>query len=208
MFVVVETERCYQQPFGSEQQKGDHCHTMSTITRFYQQPFGSEQQKGDYCRTMSTITSPRTEIREGKSKKTSTEWSLKQILSMPVYKEFFLRFTFIASVAASLPVTNALPEREASALKNIKTRHRNRIKNGMLQALLQVSINGPPSLEAENVIKAAVKKWMKCKDHRKLDAKKSQPQVQPTRVSIAIQTEPVIVADQEEIREEIRAESE
>ena len=67
------------------------------------------------------ITEPKVpqNIREGKSKWTSTEWSLSQILSMPVYKESFPRFTFIASVAASLPVRNAWPERGTSALKNI-----------------------------------------------------------------------------------------
>ena len=51
------------------------------------------------------------DIREGKRKSTSTERCLLQLLSLSEYKQFFPRLTFIAEVAASLPVTNAWPER-------------------------------------------------------------------------------------------------
>lgn len=110
------------------------------------------------------------DIREGKGKSTSTEWCLLQLLSLSVYKQFFPRLTFIAEVAASLPVTNAWPERGASALKNIKTKHRNRIKNDMLEALLQVSVNGPDSNSdgAKKIVKEAVSNWLCCKERKKL----------------------------------------
>lgn len=116
--------------------------------------------------------------------------------------------TKIAEVAASLPVTNAWPERGASALKNVKTRHRNRLKNDMLEAILQVTINGPDSnnnLKAEEVIKAAVEKWLKAKDRKKLARNTciSKPKSVPT-ASAACQTDTVLVSDQAEIREEIR----
>ena len=145
-------------------------------------------------------------IREGSSKTTSTE----SMLSMPVYKQFFPRLAFIASVAASLPVTNAWPERGASALKNIKTRHRNRIKNDMLEALLQVAVNGPASTgeEAGKIVHDAVAQWLTVKDRRKLAKKlKEKTRIQSARVTTeaGCQTEPVIIADQEEVREEIRA---
>ena len=60
----------------------------------------------------------------------------------------------------SLPISNAWPERGASAVKRVKTQLRSRIKNDMLQALMQVSIYGPNIGECEAVIKTAVKKWM------------------------------------------------
>ena len=60
----------------------------------------------------------------------------------------------------SLPISNAWPERGASAVKRVKTQLRSRIKNDMLQALMQVSIYGPNIGECESVIKTAVKKWM------------------------------------------------
>ena len=149
-------------------------------------------------------------IKEGRSKATSTEWCFTQLLSMPVYKQFFPRLTFIASVAASLPVTNAWPERGASALKNIKTRHRNRIKNDMLESLLQVAVNGPASSseEAGKIVKAAVAKWLTVKDRRKLARKlkeKTRTQCALVTTEAGCQTEPVIIADQQEIREEILA---
>ena len=113
------------------------------------------------------------DIREGKGKSTSTEWCLNYLLSLSVYRQFFPRLTFIAEVAASLPVTNAWPERGASALKNIKTKHRNRIKNDMLEALLHVSVNGPDSnsVGAEKIVKQAVSNWLACKERKKLAKK-------------------------------------
>ena len=46
-------------------------------------------------------------------------------------------------VALSALVTIAWPERDASAIKGIKAQLRNRLKNGMLNLLLQVSVNRP-----------------------------------------------------------------
>lgn len=42
-----------------------------------------------------------------------------------------------------MPVSNAWPERGASAIKHIKSRIRSRLKDDMLEALMQVTINGP-----------------------------------------------------------------
>ena len=146
-------------------------------------------------------------VKGGTGKVTSTEWCLLHILSMPVYKQFFPRITLIAEVAASLPVTNAWPERGASALKNLKTRHRNRIKNDMLGALLQVSINGPACNDAGEVVRTAVSNWLKTKERRKLarkNPKERTRQAIPSSAEAAIQTDPVVIADQEEIRAAIK----
>lgn len=99
---------------------------------------------------------------------TTTEWCLNQILSVSVYKQFFPKLYFIAEVAATLPVSNAWPERGASALKNLKTRHRNRIQNDLLEALLQVTVNGPKCEEAGELVKGAVSMWMNETARRKL----------------------------------------
>ena len=139
-------------------------------------------------------------VKGGAGKVTSTEWCLLHVLSMPVYKQFFPRITLIAEVAASLPVTNVWPERGASALKYLKTRHRNRIKNDMLRALLQVSINGPACKDAGEVVRTAVSNWLKTKERRKLTRKNPKEKTRQAILSsaeAAIQTDPVVIADQE-----------
>ena len=92
---------------------------------------------------------------------TPTEWALHQMLSQrSTYQYFMPGLLQIAEVCLSLPISNAWPERGALAVKRVKTQLRSRIKNDMLQALMQVSIYGPNIGECEAVIKTAVKKWM------------------------------------------------
>ena len=67
-----------------------------------------------------------------------------------------------------MPVSNAGPERGASALKRLKTRPRNPLKKEMLESLLHISINGPPVKESEAVINKAVALWKEKKHRRKL----------------------------------------
>ena len=92
---------------------------------------------------------------------TPTEWALHQMLSQhSTYQYFMPGLLQIAEVCLSLPISNAWPERGVSAVKRLKTRLRSRIRNDMLQALMQVPINGPNIGKCEAVIKTAVKKWM------------------------------------------------
>ena len=67
-----------------------------------------------------------------------------------------------------MPVSNAWPERGASALKRLKTRLRNSLKKEMLESLLHISLNGPPVKESEAVINKAVALWKAKKHRRKL----------------------------------------
>ena len=67
-----------------------------------------------------------------------------------------------------MPVSNAGPERGASALKRLKTHPRSSPKKEMLQSLLHLSINGPPVKESEAVINKAVALWKEKKHRRKL----------------------------------------
>lgn len=48
----------------------------------------------------------------------------------------------IAEVVLALPVSNSGPERGASKIKLIKSRVGSRLKNDLLNSLLQISING------------------------------------------------------------------
>ena len=73
-------------------------------------------------------------------------------------KEFYIRFSHIASVAMSTAISNAWPELGASSIKRIKSRAR--MKDDLLNALMIVSINGAAigSAKAEEVIQEVVNK--------------------------------------------------
>ena len=66
------------------------------------------------------------------------------------YKEL-LQF---AQIVLSAPMTNAWLKRAANAIKRIKTRLQNRLKNDTLDSSLQISINDPElnSVEADDFI--------------------------------------------------------
>ena len=93
------------------------------------------------------------EISGGKTLETPTSWLLNTLLgNKPQYVTFFpcilklaeIALTLPVSNACTLPVSNAWPERGCSALKLVKNRLRNRMKNDVLDTLLHVKINGPP----------------------------------------------------------------
>lgn len=50
-----------------------------------------------------------------------------------------------AKICLTQPLSNAVVERGASAVKRIKTRLRNKLQNVMFCSLLQISLNGPPT---------------------------------------------------------------
>ena len=61
-----------------------------------------------------------------------------------------------------ISVTNAWPERSVSAVKRIKIRSRSAVKNDLLNALLHISMNGPPANrpEAEPLINRVVDQYI------------------------------------------------
>ena len=67
----------------------------------------------------------------------------------------------VAEVCLSLPIGNAWPERGVSVINRIKTRMRSRIKDDMLEALMQVSISGSKLKECTDVVKESVQQWLK-----------------------------------------------
>ena len=100
---------------------------------------------------------------------TPTEWSLKRLLSMCTeYDHFYPKLVWIGEIILSLPMSNAWPERGASAVKRVKSQLRSSMTNQMLEALLHISINGPPVSEAQELVKEAFESWGKAKKRRKL----------------------------------------
>ena len=130
---------------------------------------------------------------------TPTEWSLKRLLSMRTeYGHFYPKLVWIAEIILSLPMSNARPERGASAVKRVKSRLRSSMTNQMVEALLHISINGPPVGEAQELVKEAVEAWSNAKKRRKLppsanpggtSSGNSQGEVQTILVDSAVQTD-------------------
>ena len=83
------------------------------------------------------------DVKDGKhpSKISTTTWTLQHLLQQPSYRFFYPMLTQLVECCLSLPVSNAWPERGASALKRIKTRLRSRLSNSMFQSLMQMSTN-------------------------------------------------------------------
>ena len=114
----------------------------------------------DWSKDHQAIPSPST---------TSTEWTLQRFLRhRESYRRSYPLMLQVAEISLSMPVSNAGPERGASALKRLKTHPRNSPKKEMLQSLLHLSINGPPVKESEAVIIKAVALWKEKKHRRKL----------------------------------------
>lgn len=127
---------------------------------------------------------------------TPTTWSLQRLMQA---ESFYPQLSQIADILLSLPVSNAWPERGASAIKRLKTRLRSSLKNDMLQALMHISINGADisSKQGKGMIKAAVSKWLKKKNRRKLPRKVPQKRPEAHVIDAAVQTEPCNLTQEE-----------
>lgn len=95
---------------------------------------------------------------------------LKYIVNTQPFLKLMPKISKIATIILSIPVSNAWPERGASCLKRIKTRLRSSIGQGMLNALMHITINGPPvqSGDAHQLIVKAVENWTKAKTRKKV----------------------------------------
>ena len=91
-------------------------------------------------------------------------------------------------IAIVIPVTNAWPERGASCIKRIKSRLRSTMKSDLLNALLNISINGPDCNcdAARGLIESAVIRY---EQGRRLKKPPSGAAVKITKRSISSQTE-------------------
>ena len=129
------------------------------------------------------------EIKMGKSSTTSTQWFLNQLVrAKSEYQPFFGELLLIAEAAITLPVSNAWPERGASALKIVKNRCRSRLHNVMLESMLHIKINGPAvgTPKMASLVAKAVQNWLDRKNRKKL------PKTQGTKGSIATTAEAAV----------------
>ena len=105
-------------------------------------------------------------ISEKQKNETGLEWAMKKLLkNMESYSYHYPMIMPIVTTIMSAPLSNAWPERGVSALKRVKTRLRNRIHQDMLNALLHITINGPPlgSEASKTVIKKATTQYLSVK---------------------------------------------
>ena len=143
-----------------------------------------------------------------------TQWTLNRLMTLyHSYAQLFPKLLCIASVVATIPVSNAWPERGASALKRVKTRLRNRLSDGMMQSLMQIVLNGPAlhTPECEEFIKEVVQEWLKEKERRKLPNAAPGKQTSsasaacPLRVEASTQASFSLADHDAEVLEEFRA---
>ena len=94
-----------------------------------------------------------------KLKSTPTEWALRRIVVRTFSGNEDLTMIYqIAKVALVTPVTNAWPERGASAVKRVKTCFRSQMKDDLLNSLLMITINVPAfkTAEYENLMEEVI----------------------------------------------------
>ena len=123
-----------------------------------------------------------------KLKSTPTEWALFRTVRTFSSNEDLTMIYEIAKVALVTPVTNAWPERGASAVKRVKTRFRSQMKDDLLNSLLMITINGPAfkTAEYENLMEEVTNIYQsKC--HKKHPDNFSTT-VKVKKVSISTQT--------------------
>ncbi|CAC5403308.1 unnamed protein product [Mytilus coruscus] len=101
---------------------------------------------------------------------TPTQWALQQLLVNKASYHSFSHLLCFIEIFMSMPVSNAWPERGASAIKRIRTRLRLSLKEDMLQTLLHVNINGKVThdLETNQVMEQCVANFKTEKKRRKL----------------------------------------
>ena len=105
---------------------------------------------------------PQNLLQGNNSKLSPTEWLLRKVVKeQALLKESYSFLVDAVKICLTQPVSNAVVERGASAIKRVKTRLRNCLKNDMLSACLQVSINGPEpnSEECEAILAEASQIW-------------------------------------------------
>ena len=86
---------------------------------------------------------PHNVLQGNNSQLSPTQWILQKVVkSQVLLKESHSFLVEAVTICLTQPVSNAVVKRGASAIKRVKTRLQNHLKNDMLFACLQVSING------------------------------------------------------------------
>ena len=87
-----------------------------------------------------------------------------------IYKQMYPDLWLLATIALTMPMSTAWPERGFSAMARIKTKMRNRLLDVSLCALMNVSLNGPPQLGDDDAL-AIAESWISRKHRRNIQEK-------------------------------------
>ena len=125
--------------------------------------------KAKFSHSAALTANQKTQKTGDSSTPVALEWSLKRVFKLKSkFGYFYPKIVQLAEVTLSAPITNAWPERGASAIKRMKTRLRNRLKNDTINSLLHILVNGPQTgaNETKGIIRKAVKRWGEKKNRR------------------------------------------
>ena len=108
------------------------------------------------------------DVKEGKTTMPA-EWCMSQLMKQrSSFLSLLPLLMHIVEIALTMPISNAWPERGASRVKLIKSRLRSRLTNEMLEALVNISMNGPEanSSECDTLVKKTTEKWLSGKRYK------------------------------------------
>lgn len=103
-------------------------------------------------------------VLRGKDDLSPTEFTLRKVVKEQVaHRINFPQIVDAAQICLTQPMSNAVVERGASAVKRVKTRLRSRLKNDMMASLLHISLNGPDhdTEECKEMLVEATRVWRK-----------------------------------------------
>ena len=112
---------------------------------------------------MSSWKVPSTVLR-GNDDLSPTEFILRKVgKEQASHRINFPHVVDAAQICLTQPMSNAVVERGAIAVKRLKTRLRSRLKNDMFSSLLHITLNGPShqSEECKTMLTEAIKVWRK-----------------------------------------------
>ena len=112
---------------------------------------------------MSSWKVPSTVLR-GNDYLSPTEFVLRKVVKEQAsHRINFPHIVDAAQICLTQPMSNAVVERGASAVKRVKTRLRSRLKNDMFSSLLHITLNGPShqSEECKTMLTEATEVWRK-----------------------------------------------
>ena len=78
-----------------------------------------------------------------------------KIVRDKIFQKIFAKLYLLCCIALSIPLVTAWPEREFSTVCRVKTKQRNWLLDVTLNALINVSMNGPNHLDDESAVEVA-----------------------------------------------------
>ena len=80
-----------------------------------------------------------------------------KIVRDKLFQEIFSELHLLCCIALSIPLATAWPERGFSTMCRVKTKQRSRLLDVTLNALINVSMNGPNHLDYESAVEITAK---------------------------------------------------